>query len=131
MTATDDLLADRYGRGPKASVAKNRVLMFVFAGLVLLAFVAWALITASSAGNSVAVVSSVSKPIGKTAFEISGTVSRPAGGVVRCALQVQALDFSVVGYREIDLAASVTSFSAKVFSIAPGVSASVTGCRLL
>ena len=130
MTSTEQLLAERYGRGPKASVAKNRRWIYVFGALALITFTIWALATASTSGNAVAVVSSVSKPVGKTGFEVSGTVSRPAGGVVRCALQVQALDFSVVGYREITLGAGVTSFDERVFTIAAGVSASVTHCWL-
>jgi hypothetical protein len=50
--------------------------------------------------------------------------------VVRCALRVQALNFAVVGYREITLDPGVATFDTNVYSFAPGVSASVQSCWL-
>jgi hypothetical protein len=104
--------------------------MFVFVVAVVAAFVVWGISAVTAPNNAVAVTSSVSKPVGTSGFRVSGTVSRPDGGVVRCALQVQALDFSVVGYREITLQAGVTTFGETVLSVTPGVSASVTRCWL-
>ena len=130
MTSTEQLLADRYGRRPVSGVSKNRRRGFVFGALALTGFTIWAVASLSAPTSAVSVVSSVSKPLGRDAFEVSGKVVRPVGGLVRCALQVQALNFAVVGYREITLEAGVTSFSTKVFTIAPGVSASVARCWL-
>jgi hypothetical protein len=76
------------------------------------------------------VVSSGSSHVSLLSFNVKGEVSRPDGGVVRCALRVQALNFAVVGYREIELAAGVTTFDAVVYSTEPGVNASVQRCWL-
>ena len=130
MSSTDELLADRYGRRPKASVSKNRRLVIVLVALTLAVIGVWAFASQSAPTDRVSLVFSESKPIGKLGYVVSGKVSRPAAGVVRCALQVQALDFSVVGYREVTLAAGVTDFDTRVFSVAPGVNASVTRCWL-
>ena len=130
MNSTADMLADRYGRRPKSVATKNRRWMFAFLGAALAVFIIWGISAVTAPNNAVALSSSASKPVGKTGFRVSGTVSRPSGGVVRCALQVQALDFSVVGYREITLPAGVTTFDSTVFSVVPGVSASVTRCWL-
>ena len=130
MSSTAELLADRYGTRPKASVPKNRRVWVGFAVLALAVIVVWVFSSLNAPTSKVALVSSESKPVGKLGYEVSGKVSRPAGGVVRCALQVQALDFSVVGYREVTLAAGVTDFDTRVFSVAPGVNASVTRCWL-
>ncbi len=128
MTSNQDLLADRYGRRVGASKSKNRAWIFSFAALALAAFTFWAITAINAPTNSVAVVSSGSKQVSSLSFSVQGKVSRPAGGVVRCALRVQALNFAVVGYREIELAAGVTTFDELVYSTEPGVNASVQRC---
>jgi|GEM_PF-1042991 len=130
MSSTQDLLADRYGRRSGTSALKNRVWAFGVAAIILVLFLVWALITVTAPKNAVAVVSSGAQPLTANSFRVYGEVSRPDGGVVRCALRVQALNFAVVGYREIELPAGTTTFDATVYSFAPGVNASVTGCWL-
>ena len=104
--------------------------MFGLGGLLLALFLVWALSAVTASNGKVSLVSSGSKLLTDNSFQVYGKVSRPDGGVVRCAARIQALNFAVVGYREIELPAGVTSFDTTVYSFAPGVSASVTGCWL-
>ena len=130
MTSAEQLLADRYGRKPKASAQKRRLLIWAVSTVAVTIFVIWALTSIGARQNAVAVVKSGAKPLSATSFQVSGEVSRPKDGVVRCALQIKALNFAVVGYREITLAAGVTKFDEVVYSAAPGVDASVARCWL-
>jgi len=134
MTTNAQMLADRYGRRVSGSNGnspiKRRFALAAFAAVAIVVFAVWAWFSITASTSAVSVVSSAAKPIDASTFEVSGKVARPAGGVVRCALQAQALDFAVVGYREIELAAGVDTFTAKVFSFAPAVSASVQRCWL-
>ena len=130
MTSAEQLLADRYGRKPKASAQNRRLLIWAVSTIAFTIFVIWAVTSISGRQNPVSLIKSGAQPLTATSFQINGEVSRPADGVVRCALQIKALNFAVVGYREITLAAGVTTFDEVVYSATPGVDASVAGCWL-
>ena len=134
MTTNAEMLADRYGKrksaGKGGRPTQNQVGIAIVAALALVGFVVWAWSSVSTKSADVTLVSSGSKPLSDTSFEVYGKVTRPAEGTVRCALRVQALNFAVVGYREIELAPGTTTFDTTVYSFAAAVSASVQSCWL-
>ena len=130
MTSTQELLADRYGRRLGSSKSKNRTRIIIAAAAMLTVFVVWAIASITSQEPGISVTSSKFSLVTNTNFEVTGVIARPAKGTVTCAVRVQALDFSVVGYREITLEPNATTFSANVFATRPGVNASVARCWL-
>lgn len=130
MTSTQELLADRYGRRVGSSKSKNRTRMIVAAAILLVIFVIWAISSITAQQSGISVISSKFSLVTDQHFKVSGVIARPSNGSVTCAVKVQALDFGVVGYREVTLEPNVTSFSTDVFAVQPGVNASVARCWL-
>ena len=130
MTSTAELLADRYGRRVSSSKSKKRAWMIVVAGTLLVGFIAWAIVAVSEPKTNVSVVSSKFKVVNERNFEITGKISRTTQGLVTCAVKVQAIDFGVVGYREVNLPSNEKTFRTNVFATRPGVNASVARCWL-
>jgi hypothetical protein len=130
MTSTAELLADRYGRRVSSSKSKKRTWIVVTAAVLLAAFIVWAIAAVSAPKTNVSVVSSKFKVVNERNFAVTGKISRTAQGPVTCAVKVQALDFGVVGYREVNLASNETTFKTNVFATRPAVNASVARCWL-
>ena len=94
----------------------------------MVAFTIWAITSITAQQSGVGVISSKFSMVTPQNFLVTGEVSPTAKGAVTCALKVQALDFGVVGYREIVLEPNETTFSTNVFTTRPGVNASVARC---
>ena len=102
MTNPQDILATRYGKG-KATSKGQRYAFIALGSALVLGFIGWAAYTSvANAGapqSQMFAFTIVDAQHSTATFEVTASGS----GKATCAIQAQAQDFSVVGYKEVKL----------------------------
>jgi hypothetical protein len=129
VSSESELLAERYGIG-RTPNRSAKLALVIATGTVLIAFLIWAALFVISDStrlkpqtNGYLIVSGNSATVDFT-LEISDQKSAGA----TCAVEVLASDYSIVGYREFDVAYPGGTFSVEVATTKPGVTGLVEEC---
>lgn len=131
--ASDIDLDARYGRTP--GVAKrNRVIAIILGGVFVLVFAAWAIWAGLlGAPAQVEVRDTGHSRVSDSELEVSFEVTVPAGSTASCAIQALNEEFTIVGWKIVDLAASddrTRSFVETVRTSEPAVTGLIYRCWL-
>ena len=103
MPATDEHLADRYGRS--RARRRDRKLLISLGSTSLLAFLIWAAVTAVSTTNQVTAEVTSYEVLSPVQTQVNFVVTHPRNVDLSCAVQALNQTYTVVGYRVIDLPA--------------------------
>ena len=105
MTSQSDLVSERYGKSKKRS-SRERLLWGALATALLLTFFVWAVSVTIEGANRVTSQDLAYEILGPNQAKVKFEVTKPANTDVICAVKVLNNGFAVVGYREIEIAAS-------------------------
>jgi hypothetical protein len=122
---------DRYGRNRNPK--RDRYIAFSIAGVLTLAFFAWAISLTLSQTSQVTSRDISYEILSDTSAKVVFEVSRNPGDTAVCAIQVLSQSYAVVGYKEIQIAPSKgrsTVISAELRTTEKGVSGLVDSCRV-
>jgi hypothetical protein len=127
---TNEYLANRYGKS-KAKARNQRILWITVGALLVITFFVWSIMVnfASSARLSAEIKNFDITSNQQAAVTI--LVSNPTKQDGVCAVRVLSTDFSVVGYKEVTVSATLGATAAidtKVNTTYQGVSANVERC---
>ena len=105
MTSQSDLISERYGRSKKRS-GRERLLWGALASALLLTFFVWAVSVTIEGANKVTSQDLAYVILGPNQAQVKFQVTKPQDVDVVCAVKVLNNGFAIVGYREIEIAAS-------------------------
>jgi len=129
-----DVLAERYGRTPRARLRDRWLLIVggVFAAVVLIAWVVWAGLDGQR--PSLEVAGTAHELLNdERAVEVSWNLSVPAGNATACVVKALNDDFTVVGWKVVEIPASDTytrSFTERIRIAQPANTGLVEHCWL-
>lgn len=126
MSSVSDLMAERYGK--RAGNKPNRKLIIGLAAVLLATFLAWAIWVSVQGANQIKTQDRGYEIISPLQASVKFAVQTPAGPAV-CAIQVLNQSYSVVGYKELPVAAS-GEYETFVNTTELGVSGLVDKCWL-
>jgi len=129
-----DVLAERYGRTPRARIRDRWLLVLggVFAAVVLVAWVVWAGLDGQR--PSLEVAGTAHELLNdERAVEVSWNLSVPAGNATACVVKALNDDFTVVGWKVVEIPASDTytrNFTERIRIAQPANTGLVEHCWL-
>lgn len=131
MSATEQLLAERYGRGP-ADLKRRRTQVIALASLLLVSFFAWAIAINFFSSGGLAVATDSFSIIDANHSSVKFTVTATAGKAARCDISASNGEFQVVGFRTFFVPAgksNTQSFEATLNTTELPFSVSVQNCH--
>ena len=127
---TNEYLANRYGKS-KAKARNQRVLWITVGALLVITFFVWSImVNFASPARLTAEIKNFDITSNQQAA-VTILVSNPTKQDGICAVRVLSTDFSVVGYKEVTVSATLGTAAAidtKVNTTYQGVSANVERC---
>lgn len=124
MSSVSDLMAERYGKRPNPKPRRGRIITLATA--LILLFLGWAIWVSVDGANQVKSQDLGYEILGPNQASVRFAVQTPAGPAI-CSVQVLNQGFTVVGYREVPIAAS-GEFETLVNTTELGVSGLVDKC---
>ena len=131
MSATDQLLAERYGRGPKQT-RRRKIAVTTLAVSLLVAFLSWAIAVNFFSSNQISATTDSFSVTDSYHSTVKFSINLPAHKAVSCDLTASNANFQVVGYRTIYVpagAGGIRSFETTLNTTELPVSLSVQNCQ--
>jgi hypothetical protein len=95
---SEQLLAERYGRGP-AAARRRRIQITVLAAVLLVTFLGWAIVVNFFSGGGVSAATNSFSVVDANHSSVKFTVTGAARRAARCEITAANGEFQVVGYR--------------------------------
>jgi hypothetical protein len=131
VSATEQLLAERYGRGAGAA-RRRRIEITVLAAVLLVTFLGWAIVVNFFSGGGVSVATDSFSVVDANHSSVKFTVTGTSGKAARCEITAANGEFQVVGYRSFNVPAGESgaqSFETTLNTTELPFSVSVQNCQ--